>query len=232
MGIQYLWIDALCIQQDSTEDWMTESSKMGQIYQNACFVLSADVASGADIGFLKGTRDVPTMVVDLALELRHEEPDLMLTVCEQSEGGYPDAIHDLFWTSEWGYNGETAEDGKNPTFHRGWCLQERYLTTRIVHFTSSEMFWECRQMTCCECGFFPRDRAPRKQQFHWYQQAIKTRNEGDFANTSPDPWWELLREYSERKLSFDSDRLTAFSGLARTLQDTEKGPVSCRDLAR
>ena len=32
LGIRYLWIDSLCIIQDSVEDWELECSKMGRVY--------------------------------------------------------------------------------------------------------------------------------------------------------------------------------------------------------
>lgn len=31
-GVRYLWIDALCILQDSVEDWRQEAVVMGKIY--------------------------------------------------------------------------------------------------------------------------------------------------------------------------------------------------------
>jgi hypothetical protein len=34
LRIRYLWIDSLCIIQDSREDWLEESVKMMHIYQN------------------------------------------------------------------------------------------------------------------------------------------------------------------------------------------------------
>ncbi|KAF2178693.1 HET-domain-containing protein, partial [Zopfia rhizophila CBS 207.26] len=41
LGVEYLWIDALCIIQDDKEDWATESQKMGPIYSDAYLTLSA-----------------------------------------------------------------------------------------------------------------------------------------------------------------------------------------------
>lgn len=35
LGLQYLWIDSLCILQDSHEDWERESVLMGDVYGNA-----------------------------------------------------------------------------------------------------------------------------------------------------------------------------------------------------
>ncbi len=36
LGVEYIWIDSLCILQDSTDDWLKESAQMGDIYRNAC----------------------------------------------------------------------------------------------------------------------------------------------------------------------------------------------------
>ncbi|KAH7336018.1 heterokaryon incompatibility protein-domain-containing protein [Pyrenochaeta sp. MPI-SDFR-AT-0127] len=44
LGLQYLWVDALCIIQDSKDDWDIQSSLMATIYQNAYVVISADIS--------------------------------------------------------------------------------------------------------------------------------------------------------------------------------------------
>jgi hypothetical protein len=35
LGHQYIWIDSLCILQDSKFDWENEGAKMAEVYQNA-----------------------------------------------------------------------------------------------------------------------------------------------------------------------------------------------------
>jgi hypothetical protein len=44
LGISYLWIDSLCIIQDSHTDWTSESVKMRQIYRNSWLNLAAAMA--------------------------------------------------------------------------------------------------------------------------------------------------------------------------------------------
>lgn len=41
VGVRYLWIDSLCVQRDSFDDWRTESSMMGSVYRNNLFTISA-----------------------------------------------------------------------------------------------------------------------------------------------------------------------------------------------
>ncbi|OCK72924.1 hypothetical protein K432DRAFT_260581, partial [Lepidopterella palustris CBS 459.81] len=46
LRIPYLWIDSLCVLQDSPEDWEVESAEMASIYQGAALTISA--SHGAD----------------------------------------------------------------------------------------------------------------------------------------------------------------------------------------
>lgn len=48
LGIQYLWIDSLCILQDSPQDWQIESSRMSDVYRNAELVVGASLPASAD----------------------------------------------------------------------------------------------------------------------------------------------------------------------------------------
>jgi len=61
LGFQYLWIDALCIVQDSDEEWREESGKMGDGFSNSDLTIGAlsshdsyGGVSGAVIRFVSG----------------------------------------------------------------------------------------------------------------------------------------------------------------------------------
>jgi hypothetical protein len=41
LGIKYIWIDALCIKQDSAEDWAREAAKMRDVYSGAVLIVVA-----------------------------------------------------------------------------------------------------------------------------------------------------------------------------------------------
>jgi heterokaryon incompatibility protein (HET) len=52
-GIRYLWIDSLCIIQDSEIDWMRESAVMGEIYQNAFCTITATAGKDGNDGLFR-----------------------------------------------------------------------------------------------------------------------------------------------------------------------------------
>jgi hypothetical protein len=54
LGVRFLWVDALCIVQDSIngQDWIDESSKMASIYGNAYLTIVAEAANDCSQGFL------------------------------------------------------------------------------------------------------------------------------------------------------------------------------------
>lgn len=63
LGFRYLWIDALCIVQDSAADWAAEAAKMGDIYAGAVATVAA-VASGNSEGGLFNRRSRTLLELD------------------------------------------------------------------------------------------------------------------------------------------------------------------------
>jgi hypothetical protein len=55
LGIDYVWMDALCIVQDDPEDWLREASLMGSVYRNASCNFGAVAAA------LKADLDKPQL---------------------------------------------------------------------------------------------------------------------------------------------------------------------------
>ena len=52
LGISCIWIDALCIIQDSEGDWAREAAKMGGIYRGSILTIPASASSSSDEGML------------------------------------------------------------------------------------------------------------------------------------------------------------------------------------
>jgi Heterokaryon incompatibility protein (HET) len=119
IDVQYLWIDSLCIIQDDSEDWAKESQKMEQVFSSAYCTISATSAKNSHEGFL-------SFPVKEAVRI----PD-----GEKSEFAVYACIADK------SFKQAVDKDGLLNT--RGWVLQERALSRRTIHFTGSQIFWEC-----------------------------------------------------------------------------------------
>ncbi|OQO02583.1 hypothetical protein B0A48_12111 [Cryoendolithus antarcticus] len=52
LDIRYLWIDAICINQSSKDAWLTESSKMAAVFENALVTICASTSTGSTEGML------------------------------------------------------------------------------------------------------------------------------------------------------------------------------------
>ena len=50
IGLKFIWIDCLCIIQDSRSDWEIEATKMGQYYCNAFTIIGASSSSDSQSG--------------------------------------------------------------------------------------------------------------------------------------------------------------------------------------
>lgn len=86
MGIHYLWIDSLCIVQDSTEDWRKESVLMCSVYANSYCNIAATRGSSISEGcFMDRTIDV---ILPLRVEISCESRPFRKGVYEYRARSY------------------------------------------------------------------------------------------------------------------------------------------------
>ncbi|RSL63299.1 hypothetical protein CEP53_004482 [Fusarium sp. AF-6] len=126
MKIRYLWVDALCIIQN-LEDFHLEAAKMGSYYANGYCLISATGFSNSSQGLFADRK---------VRKLRGKTCTL----------GY-DNQHQRFWLLQNPYTDLEVEPCfLTPVMDRAWCLQERLLSRRILHFTPEEVFWGCHSI--------------------------------------------------------------------------------------
>lgn len=67
LGIHYLWIDSLCIIQDSPQDWQEQSATMAGVYSNSCVNIAASHAQDGTYGCFtyRNTSLVKPVKIDL-----------------------------------------------------------------------------------------------------------------------------------------------------------------------
>ncbi|KAI1749902.1 heterokaryon incompatibility protein-domain-containing protein [Xylaria castorea] len=215
MGLQYLWIDALCIIQDDPNDKSVEIAKMISIYGSATVTIAAARSSSATGGFL-GER-YPGPREGAIVSYRCFDGTLGSITLVQLDDGV-----------EWG-------DPIEPIDERGWTLQERLLSSRIIEFGSRQTRWICpgtRASGLSLEGFtdgwrrdvnfsskrntealdFDKIRTmkstidfygqPRTSQFDEYLKAMRH-------------WENICETFTERALTLSSDRALAISGIAQ-----------------
>ena len=88
LGMQYLWIDALCIMQDSTEDWSVEAARMGNVYGGATLTIAAVNSPSTYSGILL-ERPIPEEIC--RLKWGSPNSDETLSVFLRSGSHYRDA---------------------------------------------------------------------------------------------------------------------------------------------
>ncbi|KAF6825561.1 heterokaryon incompatibility protein [Colletotrichum plurivorum] len=202
--VRYLWIDRLCIYQDSADDWRHESSAMQHLYRHGFLNVSALGAHSGDDG-LFFSRKMWKEKLSPAVEFR-PSPATEATMLNGIIVPFGKSWHH-------GFN-------QDPLVHRGWVLQERLLAPRVLYFGSRQAYWECRQGHRCEM-------APEMTN-EWidYPSTLwKTLVGGErpcsevLPSRLSDEWANIVESYTKCNLTFPSDKLVALSGLAEEMKE-------------
>ncbi|KAK3487577.1 uncharacterized protein B0T23DRAFT_322736 [Neurospora hispaniola] len=190
LGIQYLWIDSICIVQGDHGDFDKEAKKMEYVFSSAYCVLAASSARSQTEGFLN-PRKSRTVV-----NLGRKKNDI---------GVYATPFSDDF----------KKHVVNSPLSERGWVLQERALARRTIYFTEWQTYWECGHGIRCETltsmdnkliSFLGDPNFPSKLSDGTSDRGEKIRfYEG------------LYTQYSRLTLTNSSDRPIAIAGLERRL---------------
>lgn len=202
LGLGYLWIDSLCILQDSTQDWAAESNRMYETYRYSFVNLAAVASANASEG------------------LTYPSSLLSTTPCKVMIGrGQPEAWARTDYTP--GIRSDNNSD--LPLLTRAWVFQEILLPSRVLLFTKDEVCWECNEMSRTET--FPDSKTiPRPDVAGNYEvnEVIPFRKTWrNLSEQSPDSriqlWNQMIAQYSGNQMSKPSDKLVAMAGLAHDL---------------
>lgn len=216
LGLRYLWVDALCILQDSDRDWEVESLKMATYYGNSFLCIATTSAHHSEAGWQPGSRSN-------GIKLTGSGPDrlpfrLLAYPLEDIEAF--DQYRHFTQISE------TELDASFPLLKRGWAYQERMLATRVLHLCEHEVVFECKTDTVCECGHC------KSYQINWTKSLVEPPLRlYNYGNPTPEPegqkdqelgnmWRSWCAAYSTCGLTFSRDKLPAISGLAKSMQFT------------
>ena len=212
LGFEFLWIDALCIIQDSAEDKSREIKGMRAIYQNASITIAAATAATVHEGFLKATGEI--------------------------SGRYPSCSVPVSLVDETGGNRceqglisivpmHMQKTGDFPINKRGWTYQEALVSPRLLVFGDLEPFLRCqtkeatmKTKTCVAYSAI----MIKPQRF-----MNKIKSGPEYSTIIEDGavidlrleflWKDLVEQYTHRELGLQEDRPLAIAGVVDSLSD-------------
>ncbi|KAF2183474.1 HET-domain-containing protein [Zopfia rhizophila CBS 207.26] len=201
LGIAFLWVDALCIQQDDQSD-LIQVHNMDRIYGKALFTIGA--ISGLDSwGGLPGVRDNTREKPQELLEV----DGLILASCQIPP-------HNLMKHVKWE--------------QRGWTLQEKILSKRMLMFGEDQIFWLCNVANWWEgCCLEAKHGQVHLLELTNYMAMTLRKTHLEGLKNPREACLEYMRlacEYNGRALTNSYDALRAFLGVInrlRTPMDTE-----------
>jgi hypothetical protein len=191
-SIRYLWIDSLCIQQSgegSNEDWQYHASIMDRIYSKCVLNIAAAWAQSARDGcFSTRQSEVAERCITFARSFKGIEG---IQGIRNTADSKLTAVH------------------KSPLSTRGWVLQERILSPRVLSFGQDQVFWECNELRNASeaypCGFDTHTLYPV------FDVSLTVSQRGcDWL------WARIIEDYSSKSLSRPlEDKFVALSAIAR-----------------
>ena len=103
---------------------------------------------------------------------------------------------------------------------RAWCFQERVLASRTLHFARNQMYWECEHGFDQEINAMGRGKIKHYDEFSLERVAngLKEAYRSPHPDIERQPWFLMVRQYTSRELTKQSDKLPALSGVISELE--------------
>lgn len=239
LGVRYLWVDSLCIVQDSRIDWEREASHMGAYYRHALVTISAAHGSKSDAGLFVKRDSLST------------QPSLI----DIRYGSHYRQVYVYARDTSFQLSRSSLGELKKPLplYGRSWVLQEQLLSPRTLTYGMFGISWRCQTMRFDEraplsmkTGDFMKDKPGNLATFRGDPREIETtmtelqRNwifpRRSLDNTTEDAnyfqtfhkykhcnstsdhfvhdWGRLVQDYTSRGMTRQTDKLIAISGIA------------------
>lgn len=218
LGFQYIWIDSLCILQDSATDKKVETRKMKSIFQSSFLTLVAASTGSVFTGFLAERQPAHSIKVGKVpfWTASNQLSSIELNLGDGDEFRRPDPVH-----------------------LRAWTLEEYILPRRRVVFTRGQLFWTCHGFSEVDGGFaapgipysLGNMDAVRVEEENAHNRATNQLSDGDDTDeeggvSEHGPiegtrglqlWYDLVGEYTSRDLTDSGDKFVAVDGLAQKI---------------
>ena len=226
--IQYIWIDSLCIIQDSMPDWQTQSSQMSKIYTRAICNIAASASSNGTQGLFRTRSPESIKPLYLAIQssqpFRHPPNAPTKGLKNIPTGLYQLTSPDTFWLDN---------TQQTPLADRAWVFQESLLARRTLYFSNTQILFECTATKRSET--YPlglplrvRAMADYHTQSARMKHPLRSYDYSDRRVSHPFPmayinWAQIVTAYSSLKLTKPEDKFPAISGVAQEYQKITGG---------
>jgi hypothetical protein len=203
LGYSWIWIDCLCILQDSFKDWEAQAQLMGSVYRHCHLNLAALDASDCHAGLFS----------------RRDHRSLTPYAIQTSAGDLVCISHlDVYQA---GPERGGLYEPRPGLLSRGWVVQEVLLSRRTLYYCKDMLFWECCSRIACE-------RWPKLSNRFWICKSQMGKrwldellsNKRASGGVDYYRWGMLIQRYSETTFTYWKDRYYAFLGLAQLVQDS------------
>ncbi|KAE8446448.1 hypothetical protein EG329_011911 [Mollisiaceae sp. DMI_Dod_QoI] len=203
-NFRYIWVDSLCIIQDSKEDWSQEAVTMGDVYGNCVLSIAALGAKNCDEGLFS-----------------HRDP-LLSKPCRLSK--HPVEGQMFVYPREWNQSVHYDPWSSSPLNRRGWVLQERLLPPRTLNFGWG-VIWNCREKVLYEYKQRPLDQHSAAHIKKLFWDLVSERSIATGLLNVKDTymllalWWDIVATYSRAWLTVPTDKDIAFSGVTEAFKN-------------
>jgi hypothetical protein len=196
IGLRYLWIDALCIIQDSQTDIACWINRMDSMYSDCTICIGAAVAKFVSEGFLRP----------------RQHPRAVKLPFDLTKGGKGHV-----WATRYRSSVDPV-----PLFQRAWAFQERYLSPRLLRYTRNGLMWECREKCESVTDDWPSYHYKTTCNLTRHSRPLNSKGQDALKGTLAE-WHDAVTEYSGLLATFSSDRLPALAGIARKFHSMRTG---------
>ncbi len=235
LGFSYLWIDSLCIIQDSPQDWEHEAKLMGKVYRNAvCNIAASDAPDGRH-GCLypRNPRTLqPETIPNRRPGVAAAEEEYIINQTDIYQTPNPNSV-------------SLDSDPTHILYTRAWVLQEALLARRTLDCWRGQLFWRCGELRASEvfpggvptnifhdghpASLFKAISAERDQVIlnaNILTRILRTPASRDQISVAPGKgsierytdspfafWAALVKQYTSMGLTKDTDRGVAVAGI-------------------
>ena len=198
LGARYLWVDSLCIEQDNLDHKAEQIGLMDKIYLASRLTLVALTGESGESS-LPGVR--PGTACNPRASATIDEKRLFLR---------PPCLFEFFDSTTY----ET----------RGWTLQERCLSPRLLMFTHHAWYYHCHGTMISNGDWWQQKGHAEYRDLFGTLNLLRDSDLGHRKRFPPDSrvseyyrYEELVQIYTSRRLSYQSDALNAVSALLASM---------------